>query len=377
MALTVQHSYLGLLILRCFQSAGSSAMVALCQGIVADVATAADRGTYVAYASVSTILGPTLSPVIGGLLSQYFGWRAIFWFLAAFAAPVFALILLFLPETCHKIVGNGSIPSSSFYHMTLHEWFRGEKRLARDVGVSEEHEGLLTEKPSIKFPNPLTTLKILSNKEALLLMGFVGIVFGIHYLVLSTIPFRYGDMYEFGETQLGLIYVLRAGKYSFSIHNRQTSQLELQTARKTTRFPIIERKATRPDTLPDRTSATRNRPADSILQQRHHRPLRIVPEMAYTHPGNAHFTVLHRLWRLCAISNHRYPDHRPPPGNPGNSNRGQQPGPVLVRCRVHSVRRAFGRIVRCRSGLFVGCNHGVLDELCVVDSDNSWPTVEA
>lgn len=62
MALTVQHSYLGLLILRCFQSAGSSAMVALCQGIVADVATAADRGTYVAYASVSTILGPTLSP---------------------------------------------------------------------------------------------------------------------------------------------------------------------------------------------------------------------------------------------------------------------------------------------------------------------------
>ncbi|KAL8846394.1 MAG: hypothetical protein Q9221_008507 [Calogaya cf. arnoldii] len=71
--LTMQRNYWALLVLRCFQSAGSSALVALCQGVVADVATAADRGSYVAYASVSTVLGPTLSPIVGGLLSQYFG----------------------------------------------------------------------------------------------------------------------------------------------------------------------------------------------------------------------------------------------------------------------------------------------------------------
>ena len=199
--LTFQSNYVALLILRCFQSAGSSAMVALCQGVVADVATAADRGSYVAYASVSTILGPTVSPILGGLLSQYFGWRAIFWFLAVFAAPICALVLLFMPETCHKVVGNGSRPPPHIIHMTLFDWCQKRRRLeeAGEIGPVRNH--------FIGFPNPLAALKILSTKEAPLLMGFVGIVFGIHYLILSTIPSQYGDMYGMNEFNLGLIYI--------------------------------------------------------------------------------------------------------------------------------------------------------------------------
>ena len=207
LALAMQKNYIALLILRCFQSAGSSAMVALCQGIVADVATAADRGTYVAYASVSTILGPTVSPILGGLLSQYLGWRAIFWFLAMFAAPVFLFVLLFLPETCHKVVGNGSLPPPRLVHMTLLGWLRERRRHGRGVRVREEEERRLMKTEHLKFPNPLATLKIFSNKEAPLLMGFVGIIFGVHYLILSTIPSQYGDLYGLGETYLGLIYI--------------------------------------------------------------------------------------------------------------------------------------------------------------------------
>jgi multidrug resistance protein len=106
--LALQNNYAALLILRCFQSAGSSGTVALCQGVVADIATSAERGNYVAYSSVSTVLRPTLSPIIGGLLSQYLGWKAIFWFLAIFAVPVFILLMIFLPETCQNVVGNGT-----------------------------------------------------------------------------------------------------------------------------------------------------------------------------------------------------------------------------------------------------------------------------
>lgn len=134
-ALIMQNGYMALLIFQCFQIAGSSAMVALCQGVVADVATAADRGRYVAYASVSTILGPTVSPILGGLLSQYFGWRAIFRFLAGFAAPVFALLLVFLPEDCHKIVGNGSMPPPTPIHTSLFGWLREKRRLGQNPGV--------------------------------------------------------------------------------------------------------------------------------------------------------------------------------------------------------------------------------------------------
>ena len=206
-ALTLQSNYVALLILRCFQSAGSSAMVALCQGVVADVATAADRGSYVAYASVSTILGPTVSPLLGGLLSQYFGWRAIFWFLAVFTAPICALVLLFMPETCHKVVGNGDRPPPHFIYMTLFDWGRKKRRWDQGVESEEADENRPTTHHSIRFPNPLAALELLSTKEARLLMGFVGLVFGIHYLILSTIPSQYGDIYGMDELNLGLIYI--------------------------------------------------------------------------------------------------------------------------------------------------------------------------
>lgn len=71
--LALQDNYAALMVLRCLQSAGSSGTVALSQGIIADVTTSAERGSYVGYASVTSIMGPILGPVIGGLLSQYLG----------------------------------------------------------------------------------------------------------------------------------------------------------------------------------------------------------------------------------------------------------------------------------------------------------------
>ncbi|KAI4184659.1 MAG: hypothetical protein LQ348_004516 [Seirophora lacunosa] len=208
-ALTMRSDYMSLLLLRCLQSAGSSALVALCQGIVADVATVADRGTYVAYASVSTILGPTAAPILGGLLSQYFGWRAIFCFLALFAALIFAFILLFLPETCRSVVGNGSMPPPHIVHLTLFAWLRRKQRLRRCVHIDAEGEEdeKHMKSHSASFLSPLATLAILLNKEASLLMCFVGIIFGIHYLILSAVPSQYGDLYGLDEITLGLVYI--------------------------------------------------------------------------------------------------------------------------------------------------------------------------
>ncbi|KAJ8119974.1 hypothetical protein ONZ43_g3198 [Nemania bipapillata] len=71
-------NYGALLALRAVQSAGSSSTVSLCQAVVSDVVTSAERGSYVAFTSVPIILAPSVGPVIGGLISQYLGWRWIF-----------------------------------------------------------------------------------------------------------------------------------------------------------------------------------------------------------------------------------------------------------------------------------------------------------
>src|ERR1700712_3433937 len=92
------------------QSTGSSGTVAIANAVAADIVTSAERGSYIGYASVASILAPSLAPVIGGLLSQYAGWPWIFWFLVIFAVGFFVPFLIFFPETCRKVVGNGSIP---------------------------------------------------------------------------------------------------------------------------------------------------------------------------------------------------------------------------------------------------------------------------
>lgn len=77
-------NYGALLGLRCLQSAGSSSTVALCTAVVADLVTSAERGQYIGFTAVPAVLAPALGPVVGGLLSEFLGWRSIFWFLAIF-----------------------------------------------------------------------------------------------------------------------------------------------------------------------------------------------------------------------------------------------------------------------------------------------------
>ena len=59
-ALGAQNSYPALLVLRCFQSAGSSGIAALSNAVAADVATPAERGSYVSFASALPMLATAI-----------------------------------------------------------------------------------------------------------------------------------------------------------------------------------------------------------------------------------------------------------------------------------------------------------------------------
>lgn len=96
--LALQHNYAALMVLRALQSTGSSATVAIGNAVMADFTTSADRGGYIAVVQASVQFAPALAPVLGGILTQYFGWRSTFWFLVI-ATGVFLIIYLpFVPE---------------------------------------------------------------------------------------------------------------------------------------------------------------------------------------------------------------------------------------------------------------------------------------
>jgi multidrug resistance protein len=97
--LALQNSYAALFVLRCFQSTGSSATIAMCSAVVADVATPAERGKYMGFTLAGSLLGPAIGPVIGGVLAQFLGWRSIFWFLMIMGSAFMCVFAIFFPET--------------------------------------------------------------------------------------------------------------------------------------------------------------------------------------------------------------------------------------------------------------------------------------
>lgn len=99
LALALQNSYPALMVLRCLQSAGSSATIALSAATVSDLVTRAERGTWLGYTTLGISLGPALGPVIGGLLNEYLGWHSIFWFLLITSGIVTIFMVCILPET--------------------------------------------------------------------------------------------------------------------------------------------------------------------------------------------------------------------------------------------------------------------------------------
>lgn len=208
-ALALQHNYPALLALRAVQSSGSSGTVALSSAVAADIITSAERGTYMGFASLGNIVAPSLGPILGGALSQYLGWQAVFWFLAIAATTFFVPLLAFFPETCRTIAGDGSIPPSGWNRSLLNCW-RGRRTSDGDAYSeipTDEQEQEQAQKTSIQFPNPLSTLRLLFR----LPVGFVllanGIIFASYYSVTTGIPSQFKETYHLQDLGIGLSFI--------------------------------------------------------------------------------------------------------------------------------------------------------------------------
>lgn len=234
--LAVCKNYASLLVVRCIQSAGSSSTIALCQAVVADIVTSAERGQYIGFTVLPTVLAPTVGPILGGVLSQYLGWRSIFWFLVISSAIMFVVLLLFLPETCRNIVGDGSIRPHPMYRTfwqlfqdwnqkrTQHRRHRKQKKESANNNNNDDNDdgglqhsaslALTTTRASsirpplkIKFPNPLRSLLMLFEKQIGILVGYNAIIFAGFYSISVAMPSQYALIYGYNDLVIGLMYM--------------------------------------------------------------------------------------------------------------------------------------------------------------------------
>lgn len=209
--LALQNSYAALFVLRCLQSTGSSATVALASAVVSDVATPAERGAYMGFTLAGALLGPAVGPLIGGVLAEFLGWRAIFWFLTILGAAFLVTFLVFFPETARNTVGNGSIPPSG-WNMSLMNYLAIRRRRTAErrgeVPATEQIQvEALPSRQKFVFPNPLRSLAIFWDMENALLLAYNALLFAAFYDVTATIPSQFAEIYHFDEFEIGLCYI--------------------------------------------------------------------------------------------------------------------------------------------------------------------------
>lgn len=203
--LALQSNYAALLVLRALQSTGSSGTIALGNAVMADIATPAERSGYISYVQAGMMVGVAIAPTIGGILIQFLVWRALFWFLAIAGGTYLLVYLPFVPETCRKVVGNGSVPPQR-WNRTLWNVVEGRRK---KVGESEEQEAVI-ERPTKKrliLPNPLKALRIIVEKDVAIIMLFASLMVAGFYVIIVPIPSTFSETYGFNQLQVGLCYM--------------------------------------------------------------------------------------------------------------------------------------------------------------------------
>lgn len=88
-----------LIAIRIVQGASGCVGIVLGRAIIRDLFERRQAASMLGYVTMGLAVAPMVAPSIGGLLQEFFGWTAIFWFMAVFGIACLAITWLMIPET--------------------------------------------------------------------------------------------------------------------------------------------------------------------------------------------------------------------------------------------------------------------------------------
>ena len=145
--------------------AGAAAAVVI-QALIRDMFDKEDFARTMSFVTMVIMVAPLIAPMLGGHLSEWFGWRSIFWVLTLFSVLVVAAVIWTIPET-----------------------------------LTEDNRQPL---------RVITTLKnylgLFGNKEAMGLMMSGGFSFAGLFTFLTAGSFVYIDIYGLDARQFGYLF---------------------------------------------------------------------------------------------------------------------------------------------------------------------------
>jgi len=184
-------SFESLLILRIFQGIAGAMIFGTSLAIITSVFGPGERGRAMGINITAVYTGLSGGPVIGGLLTQYFGWRSIFAFLVPLGlASLYFIFKKMKPEWAEAKGEKFDWRGSVIYGISLASFMYGFSKLPSTAGVIFLVSGILLGMFFLLYEkgisNPVFDIKLVLRNRV---FAFSGIAALIHYSATSATGF--------------------------------------------------------------------------------------------------------------------------------------------------------------------------------------------
>ncbi|KAJ5369459.1 hypothetical protein N7509_014071 [Penicillium cosmopolitanum] len=158
-------------------------------GTIADMIPRHQRGLISSISNATILLAPTIAPAGGGFLSESQGWRWVFWLMTIMSGLVTAASFLILEETYSPVLLQRKA--------TLMQ-----KETGNAIYVPRNPEIPLAGKVWQAMRRPIVLLG--TNPIVIIASIYLAIVYGVTYLLFTSIPEVFRNSYHWSEGSLGL-----------------------------------------------------------------------------------------------------------------------------------------------------------------------------
>lgn len=173
-------------------------------GVITDIWPPEKRALAMSVFYLGPLVGPLFLPLVGGALTQAFGWRSIMWFLTAHGALVLALIVVALPETLTVRIVSSQPARSHIASTTEKQPPSGELcESGNPVARPAPGKALL-----IQLAQPFKSVSMLRNPLLAIAVLTASVAFGSCYVLNISVQSAFSSSpYAYSSTTVGLLFL--------------------------------------------------------------------------------------------------------------------------------------------------------------------------